>query len=116
MPRPDPDIPGPEVPVAKASDGTGRVMVDPTENNLVGMNKRQHLLFVIDVAMTREGFDQGSFDQALIAHDILFDGSIRVDPALERSLLASRFIDSPTDRMRAKTPDQDAGSSALAVS
>ncbi|MBM4090897.1 MAG: hypothetical protein FJ276_15955 [Planctomycetes bacterium] len=58
----------------------------------------RQLLLVIDVAVSRGGLDEASFERALLNHGIIFDGTLTADETLENSLLASRFIDSPEEK------------------
>ncbi len=68
------------------------------------------MLFVIDVQLTRAGWENGGFEQAMAAHGVTFDANIQARPDLENTLLKSRYFEPLEDRPKppnAKPDEED---------
>jgi len=89
----------------QVSDGHIRPSADaPPDLQVPALLGAQQLLLVVDVALTRQGAEQGAFEQMLGAQGIALEQAVSVDKKLEETLLASRFFD-PV----AAQPDESAG-------
>ena len=68
----------------------------------------QKMLLVIDVELTRAGWEASVFERLLSEAGVAFDANIKVEPALEKTLLDSRFFEQADDAAAKRTEEENA--------